>query len=66
MTSSTGAGAIGAKAMGASGGGCVLILSRPGVRDRVNNAVASLGEILEFDLDADGVSIQMPEVAIDS
>ena len=51
------AGALGAKAMGASGGGCVLILSRPGRRDEVANAVRSLGEILEFDVDCDGVSI---------
>lgn len=51
------AGALGAKAMGASGGGCVLILSRPGKRDEVTNAVRSLGEILEFDVDCDGVSV---------
>lgn len=51
------AGALGAKAMGASGGGCVLILSRPGKRAEVTNAVCSLGEILAFDVDDDGVSI---------
>lgn len=51
------AGALGAKAMGASGGGCVLILSRPGKRPDVNDAVRSLGEILEFDVDYDGVTI---------
>jgi D-glycero-alpha-D-manno-heptose-7-phosphate kinase len=53
----TQAGALGAKAMGASGGGCVLILSRPGRRDAVQEAVRSLGEILDFDIDYDGVTI---------
>lgn len=51
------AGALGAKAMGASGGGCVLILSRPGRRAEVNAAVQSLGEILRFDVDYDGVTV---------
>lgn len=51
------AGALGAKAMGASGGGCVLILSRPEQRVEVTNAVRPLGKILDFDVDCDGVSI---------
>lgn len=51
------AGALGAKAMGASGGGCVLILSRPGKRDQVDAAVRSLGDVLDFDVDYDGVTI---------
>lgn len=53
----TKAGALGAKAMGASGGGCVLILSRPGMRADVRAAVRPLGDILEFDVDYDGVTI---------
>ena len=53
----TRAGALGAKAMGASGGGCVLILSRPGKRAAVNSVVQSLGNILEFDVDYDGVTV---------
>lgn len=52
-----GAGALGAKAMGASGGGCVLILSRPGRRAEVDAAVRPLGDVLEFDVDDDGVAI---------
>jgi D-glycero-alpha-D-manno-heptose-7-phosphate kinase len=51
------AGALGAKAMGASGGGCVLILSRPGKTSAVREAVSSLGEILEFGLDDEGLTI---------
>lgn len=52
-----GAGALGAKAMGASGGGCVLIISRDRDTNRVRDAVRSLGEILEFDIDRDGLSV---------
>lgn len=51
------AGALGAKAMGASGGGCVLILSRPGNRSEVDAAVRPLGDILDFDVDGEGVTI---------
>ena len=51
------AGALGAKAMGASGGGCVLILARSENTDRVRDAVRSLGQILEFGVDDDGVKI---------
>ena len=57
------AGALGAKAMGASGGGCVLILSRPGKRADVNAAVRPLGEILDFDVDYDGVAVLTANVA---
>lgn len=60
------AGAIGAKAMGASGGGCVLIFSRPGKRAEVNAAVRELGEILDFDVDYDGVAILPATVPVRS
>lgn len=50
-----GAGALGAKAMGASGGGCVLILTRAGDEPRVRSAVASLGTFVDFGVDTDGV-----------
>ena len=49
------AGARGAKAMGASGGGCVLIVCNADSVERVRNAVQSLGEILEFGVDDEGV-----------
>ena len=53
-----GAGAIGWKAMGASGGGCVLVLTQPGTHDAVQRAVAPLGEILPFGLDTSGLALQ--------
>lgn len=56
------AGALGGKAMGASGGGCVLLLSRPGRRDDIVAAVRPLGRILEFDVDQSGVSVLTPAV----
>jgi len=52
------AGALGAKAMGASGGGCVLILCPQGGADAVRVAVQSLGELLDFRIDEEGVSVQ--------
>lgn len=50
-------GALGAKAMGASGGGCVLIISRELDSAGVRNAVRSYGEILDFDIDQAGLAI---------
>ena len=50
-----GAGSIGAKALGASGGGCVLIMARGDRVDAVRKAVETLGEILPFKLARDGV-----------
>jgi D-glycero-alpha-D-manno-heptose-7-phosphate kinase len=49
------AGAIGAKALGASGGGCVLLMTRPDRIDAVRKSVESLGELLPFVLARDGV-----------
>ncbi len=43
-----GAGALGAKALGASGGGCVLVIAPHNGVDPVREAVSSLGEILPF------------------
>jgi D-glycero-alpha-D-manno-heptose-7-phosphate kinase len=51
----TKAGAGGAKALGASGGGCVLLIARDGRGDDVRNAVAPLGEVLPFTVDQRGV-----------
>jgi len=50
------AGALGGKAMGASGGGCVLLLAGVGNVEEVCVAVASLGEIIPFALDAGGLA----------
>jgi D-glycero-alpha-D-manno-heptose-7-phosphate kinase len=57
------AGALGAKAMGASGGGCVFVLARAGNKDRVRSEIEGLGEVLEFDVDERGLSILEPHSA---
>jgi len=51
----TSAGAAGAKALGASGGGCVLLIAREGRSEEVRTAVAPLGELLSFAVDEYGV-----------
>ena len=53
-----GAGALGAKALGASGGGCVLLLAADGREDEVRAAVAELGEPVPFAIDRTGVRIE--------
>jgi galactokinase len=42
-------------ALGASGGGCVLVVSRADKVDAVAKAVASLGELVPFRIDEHGV-----------
>ena len=49
------AGAIGAKALGASGGGCVLVIARRDRESSVANAVAPLGPLLPFSIAERGV-----------
>jgi D-glycero-alpha-D-manno-heptose-7-phosphate kinase len=49
------AGAMGAKALGASGGGCVLVIAGRGRVDQVRSVVASLGEVLPFSVAMNGV-----------
>jgi D-glycero-alpha-D-manno-heptose-7-phosphate kinase len=49
------AGAVGAKALGASGGGCVLLIAKRGKSDEVRKAVARLGELLSFSVAERGV-----------
>lgn len=51
------AGAAGAKAMGASGGGCVLMIAKKDATAAVRAAVASLATILDFELDDRGLDI---------
>jgi D-glycero-alpha-D-manno-heptose-7-phosphate kinase len=51
------AGALGAKAMGASGGGCVLVLSRAGKTDEVRHALRGFGELVDFDIDDAGLTV---------
>lgn len=57
VSRATAAGALGAKAMGASGGGCVLILSRPATTAAVRQSVRGLGEFVDFDFDDGGLAI---------
>lgn len=52
-----GAGALGAKAMGASGGGCVLVMSRIADVPAVRAAIAPLGTLLDFGVDTEGVTV---------
>ena len=49
------AGAIGAKALGASGGGCVLVIAGEHRVDAVRAAIAPLGELLSFKIADNGV-----------
>jgi D-glycero-alpha-D-manno-heptose-7-phosphate kinase len=49
------AGAAGAKALGASGGGCVLVIAGTGRADEVRRAIESLGEVLPFSVAMTGV-----------
>ena len=50
-------GALGAKAMGASGGGCVLVIGRPERMDALRAEMSGLGELLDFAFDRDGAAI---------
>ena len=52
------AGALGSKPMGASGGGCVFVLARADTVDRVRQSVRGLGEILDFDIDDAGLTVE--------
>jgi D-glycero-alpha-D-manno-heptose-7-phosphate kinase len=50
------AGAVGAKALGASGGGCVLLIAADDRCDEVRDAIAPLGTPLSFAIDDCGVT----------
>ncbi|HKS04695.1 MAG TPA: hypothetical protein VJR92_00145 [Gemmatimonadaceae bacterium] len=51
------AGAHGSKALGASGGGCVLVIAGAENVDSVRRAVEDLGTVLEFAVDSDGLTL---------
>ncbi len=51
------AGALGAKALGASGGGCVLVVAPAGGEARVRDALEGLGEPVPFTIDEEGVHV---------
>lgn len=50
------AGAAGAKALGASGGGCVLLIAKADRVEEVRRAIETMGTILPFTVDEDGVT----------
>lgn len=51
-------GAVGAKAMGASGGGCVLVIGRPERMAALTDALRELGDRVAFDVDDHGATIE--------
>jgi D-glycero-alpha-D-manno-heptose-7-phosphate kinase len=51
------AGALGMKALGASAGGCVLVIARDGREEELARALAPLGERLEYAVDRDGFAV---------
>ncbi len=51
------AGALGTKALGASGGGCVLAIAAEGREDELAAALAPLGTRLEYSIDARGFDV---------
>ena len=57
----TAAGALGVKALGASGGGCVVAVAAAGREADVRAAVAALAEPLPFRVDHDGLTIEWAE-----
>jgi D-glycero-alpha-D-manno-heptose-7-phosphate kinase len=48
-------GAIGSKALGASGGGCLLVIARHDRVSQVGDAMAAMGELVPFELARHGV-----------
>ena len=59
MRRAAGAGALGAKALGASGGGCVVIVT-PDDPAPVAAAVSDLGTVLDYAVDARGAIVETP------
>ena len=51
-------GGLGAKALGASGGGCVLVIGRVERMNALRDELRDLGTILPFGLDDEGVTIE--------
>jgi D-glycero-alpha-D-manno-heptose-7-phosphate kinase len=52
-----GAGALGMKALGASGGGCVLVIARDGREEELLRALAPLGDRLSYTVDESGFQV---------
>jgi D-glycero-alpha-D-manno-heptose-7-phosphate kinase len=58
MERARGAGALGGKALGASGGGCVVLIATTASVERVQSAVASLGDLIPFSIDDGGLAVE--------
>lgn len=58
LAAACGAGAIGGKALGASGGGCVLVIARDGAERDVREAVSRVATLVPFGVDRDGVRVE--------
>lgn len=58
LTVANAAGAIGGKALGASGGGCVMVMAGSGKEAAVRDAVARLAQPLEYRVDTAGVFVE--------
>jgi D-glycero-alpha-D-manno-heptose-7-phosphate kinase len=54
------AGAIGGKALGASGGGCVVVIAREGRESNVREAISRVATLIPFGIDRDGVRVEQP------
>lgn len=52
------AGALGAKPLGASGGGCVLVIAASGREEEIASAIDGLGEPLPFKVATEGVVVE--------
>lgn len=50
-------GALGMKALGASGGGCVMVVAAEGGEDELSRALAPLGERLSYSVDRSGFEV---------
>jgi D-glycero-alpha-D-manno-heptose-7-phosphate kinase len=57
VNAATRSGALGTKALGASGGGCVLAIAEEGREDELARALAPLGERLAFTVDTKGFDV---------
>ena len=58
----TAAGAIGGKACGAGGGGCLLFFAAEGCREAVSDAISRAGaRVIPFTFDFDGLQVQREE-----
>ena len=57
LHAATRAGALGGKALGASGGGCVAVIARRGAEAAISAAVSPLARALPFHLDVAGVQV---------